>query len=204
MTAVRMPREALRAAGRAFHSLEERRQPGLLLALILFANLTACGSQQAVSQSTPSQTDEDIPRLLLNNFRLLRTSVDGIPPDVRRTVRVPVPGMSWSLARRVPVSLQGTYWLVPGSEDLCVVATNPESPAVGTVCASVNQALHHGIANTSLDPTSGKRIIVGVVPDGTRTVLVRSGTSATSVRVRHGRFVLRDSVSSSPDLLILR
>jgi len=112
--------------------------------------------------------------------------------------------MKWSFARRVPVSLPGTYWLVPGSEDLCIVATNPGSPAVGTVCASVKQALRHGIANTSLNPISGNRIIVGVVPNGVRTVLVQSGASTTSVRARQGRFVLRDSVSSPPDLLILR
>ena len=112
--------------------------------------------------------------------------------------------MSWRLARRIPVSLPGTYWLVPGARDLCVVATTPKSPAVGTVCASINQALHHGIANTLLDPISGKRIIVGAVPRGTRAVLVQSGSSTTSVRVHHGRFVLRDSLSSPPDKLTLR
>ncbi len=112
--------------------------------------------------------------------------------------------MSWNLARRIPVSLPGMYWLVPGVNDLCIVATIPRSPAVGTVCASVDQALRHGVANTSLDPSSGRRTIVGVAPNGAHTVLIQSGTSTTSVSVHDGRFVLRDSVPSPPDQLTLR
>jgi hypothetical protein len=144
-----------------------------------------------------------VSHLLSTNFALLRTPSDGIPLDVRRTLRVPVAGMNWSLARRVPASLPGMYWLAPGADHLCVVATNPDSPAVGTVCATIHQALHHGVANTSLDPSSGKRIIVGVAPDGTRAVRIHSGISTTSARVRHGPFVLRDSVSAPPDLMTL-
>jgi hypothetical protein len=64
------------------------------------------------------------------------------------------------------------------------------------LCASVDQALRHGIANTSLDPNSGERTIVGVAPKGAHTVLVQSGLSTTPVSVRGGRFVLRDSIPS--------
>ena len=102
------------------------------------------------------------------------------------------------------MALPGTYWLAPGTRDLCIVATTPGSQAVGTVCTAITEALRHGIANTSLDPTAGRRTIVGVAPDGTSSVLVRSGTSATSVRVRHGSFVLRDAVPAPPDQLMLR
>jgi hypothetical protein len=112
--------------------------------------------------------------------------------------------MSWHLARRVPLPLPDTYWLAPGVGHLCIVATSPESPAVGTVCAEVDQALRHGVTNTSLDPISGRRTIVGVVPDGTRSVLIRSGVSTAAVRVRQGSFVLRDSVSAPPDQVTLR
>lgn len=199
------PIEALRASGRACRSRGESWRVGLLLVLMLSVSLTACGTQQGGSEPTQTQTpDEGISRLLPANFALLRTPPNGIPPAVRRTLRVPVSGMKWSLARRIPVSLPGTYWLAPGVEDICIVATVPDSPAIGTVCATVDQALHHGVANTSLDPNSGRRIIVGVAPDGTHAVLVRSGISATSVRVRHGSFVLRDRVSSPPDRLTLR
>lgn len=198
-------------------SLGESWQLVLLLALILSVNLTACGNQHARSGGASTRTtrtshDAQLPaapegrisHLLSANFALLRTPPDGIPTTVRRTLRVPVPGMSWGLARRVPGSLPGTYWLAPGVEDICIVAKTPRSPSVGTVCASVNQALRHGIANTSLDPISGRRIVVGAAPKGTRAVLVRSDTLTTSVRVHHGYFVLRDSISSPPDQLILR
>lgn len=62
-----------------------------------------------------------------------------------------MPGIRWSLAQHIPASLPGTYWLVPGVADLCVVATTPGSPSVGAGCGSVKQALRHGIASTSLD-----------------------------------------------------
>ncbi len=171
---------------------------------MLSMSLTACGAQQVRGGRAPTVPDRRISHLLSVNFALLSTLPDGIPSIVRRTLRVPVSGVSWSLARRIPVSLPGAYWLVPGIENLCIVATTPKSPSVGTVCASVDQALRHGIANTSLDPTSGRRIIVGVVPKGTRTVLVRSGASTISAHVRHGYFVLSDSTPSPPDQLTLR
>lgn len=211
-----------RPTGRHEHQVE-RRSPcerwwlGLLLAFMLSVSSTACGIDQSRNGQTPTrtpQTSNDAlrstpdyrvsPHALAANFALLRTPPDGIPSYVSRKLRGPVPGMSWNLARRVPVPTTSSYWLVPGAGGLCIVATAPESPAIGTVCASANQALRHGIANTSLDTISGKRIIVGVVPTGTHTVVVRSGASTTSVRVRHGLFVLRDSVSSPPDQLTLR
>jgi hypothetical protein len=190
--------KALRASGRVRHL-------GLVFAFVLSVGLTACGTSEAppeTSQAPPP--DEGASRRLSVDFTLLRTPPDGLPPGVRQTLKVPVSGMSWNLARRIPVSLPGAYWLVPGTEDLCIVATTPGSPAVGTVCASIGQALRHGIANTSLDPDSGRRTIVGVAPKGTRAVLVRSGPSTTSVHVRDGSFVLRDSVASPPDRLTLR
>lgn len=194
----------------------ERRQLGLLLVLVLSVSLTACGNDQSRSGEAPTQTpqasnegqeradDSRVSPVLAANFALLHTPPDGIPSHVSRKLRGPMPGMSWSLARRIPVPATSTYWLVPGAGDLCVVATTPKSPAIGAVCASASEALRHGIANTSLEPVSGRRTIVGVAPKGTRAVLVRSGTSTTAVRVRHGRFMLRDSVSSPPDQLVLR
>lgn len=169
----------------------------------------ACGADEQSGQGARTDLaaarDGNVPRRLSANFELLRTPPDGIPADVRRTLQVPVPGMDWNLARRVPVPLPGRYWLAPGGGDLCIVATNPDSPAVGTVCAKAEQALRNGIANTSVDPASGRRLIVGVAPNGARTVLVRTGASTASARVRrHGTFVLRDSTSSPPDTLTLR
>lgn len=181
--------------------------------------MTACGTQQPRSGRTPaartSRTSEGgtlrptalndgISPLLSANFVLLHAPPDAIPLTLIRPLAHSIPEMRWNLARRIPVSLTGKYWLVPGVAKICVVAMATDSPTVGAVCASVTQALHHGVASTSLDPTSGQRVIVGAVPTGTRTVLVRSGGTTSSVRAFHGHFVLRDSVAAPPDELMLR
>lgn len=199
------------------HTQGEKWSLGLAFALITSVSLIACGAalesdgegpartgQAANERSPQAAPEEPVSPRLSANFALLRTPPDGIPATVKQTLRVPVPGIQWALARQVPVDSPGRYWLVPGADNLCLVGTIPGSPIVGTLCANVDQAVRHGIANTSLDPTSGKRIIVGVAPAGTRAVMVRSGSSTTSVRVRSGHFLLRDSVASPPDLLTLR
>jgi hypothetical protein len=177
-----------------------------LLALLLSGGATACGADEPRDQGTPPEAGGgEVSRPLSDGFQLLRTPPDGIPADVRRALQVPVQGMRWDLARRVPVALPGRYWLAPGVRDLCIVATSPDSPAIGTVCASADQALRQGIANTSVDQASGRRVIVGVAPDGARSVLVRTGPSTASARVRrHGSFVLSDSASAPPDTLTPR
>lgn len=193
------------------------RQLGLLLAIVFCVSVTACGTQQAQSGQAPTRVPRAsdkplrpapsggrISPLLSANFALLHTPPDGIPLAANRALAASIPGIKWNLARRIPGSLPGRYWLVPGIANICVVARTPESPAVGAVCATVDQALHHGIASTSLDPISGRRVIVGVVPIGTRAVLVRSGATTSSVRVVRGHFILRDSAAVPPDELTLR
>ncbi|MBS1676064.1 MAG: hypothetical protein JST08_01645 [Actinobacteria bacterium] len=85
-----------------------------------------------------------------------------------------------------------------------MVARTPGSPGVATVCATIEQARHHGIANTQVDPRSGTRTIAGVAPDGTRAVVVRSARSSRAIPVRRGEFVLRDSALEPPDEFVLR
>jgi hypothetical protein len=192
-------------------------QLGLMLAIVLSVSVTACGTQRAQSGQTPTRTRKAlgdalppaalsgrISPLLPANFALLHAPPDGIPLAARQVLGGSVPGIRWNLARRIPVSLSGKYWLVPGADNICVVAKTPGSLSVDAVCASVTQALHHGVASTSLNPTSGRRVIVGVVPTGTRTVLVRSGAAISSARAFHGHFSLHDSVAAPPDELTLR
>lgn len=193
-------------------------QLGLLLAIVLSVSVTACATQRARSSQTSARTRKAlgddalspaarsgrISRLLLVNFALLHARPDRIPLAARQALGGSVPGIRWNLARRIPVSQPGKYWLVPGADDICAAAKIPGSPSVDAVCASVTQALNHGIASTSLNPISGRRVIVGVVPTGIRVVLVRSGSTISSVRAFHGHFVLRDSVAAPPDELTLR
>lgn len=190
---------------------------GVMLALVLSMSVSACGAVREGSgqasnriESIPSTasggavTDDNISPLLLSNFPLLRTPRDGLPLAIRQRLRVPFAGMKWNLARRIPTSLPGGHWLAPGVNRLCIVAVSPDSRSIGTVCGIVNQALRRGIANTSVNPVSRRRVIVGVAPQGTHAVLLQSGAETISVRVRHGRFVLRDAVLSPPDQLTLR
>jgi hypothetical protein len=108
------------------------------------------------------------------------------------------------MARAIPVSLPGAYWLAPGRNELCVVAQAPGAPSVGAVCSSIDSALRHGIANTTIDPKTNTRTIVGVAPDKTQEVRVESAGSSTAVHVRNGVFILRDSVQEPPRTFILR
>lgn len=198
-------------------SLGQSWQLGLVAITVLSISLMGCGAQQEMSgranTGTPSGSHDTPPPaapgghpspLLSANFALLRTPPDGIPLAVRQAVAGSVPGVIWDLARRIQTSLPSKYWLVPGPARICVMAAHSSPPSTGTVCAGVSRALRHGIMNTSLDPISGRRTIVGVTPKGTRSVLIQSGASTTSVRVHDGRFVLRDSVSAPPDQVTLR
>jgi hypothetical protein len=55
-----------------------------------------------------------------------------------------------------------------------------------------------------MNPTSGRRIMVGVVPTGIQEAVIKSGTSGVRVKVSHGMFVHHDSVSAPPDQMILQ
>ena len=182
-----------------------RRRLGLMLVLVSLLALTACGSQGAGSGSTSRSASRGppVPSRLTADFALLRAPAEGLPASISRRIRIPLPGMDWDLAKRVPVSLPGTYWLTPGRKDVCLLATSSTTPVIGTVCATVAQTPRHGIANTSLDPATGRRTIVGVVPDGTRSVIVKSRGSSVSVPVRDALFVLRDKVAEPPNVVIL-
>ena len=188
-----------------------------LFVAILVLILTACGVQQPRDRGSARGTSvahdpsgskrpaEHISRALRVNFALTRTPPDGVPAVARVSLAtLPVRGISWNVAWRIPVSLPGRYWLVPGAEDLCILAEAAKPPSGGMTCGTIDNALHHAVAYTQLDLTAGRRVMVGVAPDGTRTVLIQSGLASTTVRVRHGVFVLRDSVAGPPDRLTLR
>jgi hypothetical protein len=177
-----------------------------LLALVSLLALAACGSRGAGSRpisSTAARPSAVSPRLTAK-FALLREPTEGLPASIIRRYRSPIPGIDLALAEPVSVPVPGAYWLTPGRRDICMVATSPGTPVIGTVCATVAQALRHGIANTTLDRSTGRRTIVGVVPDGTSSVIVKSRGSSEVVPVRDSHFVLRDRVDEPPNVVILR
>jgi hypothetical protein len=129
-----------------------------------------------------------------------------MPEKVIRELHAPIQGMLWSQSRRIPVSLPDVYWLAPGTKDVCIVALTPSTSSFGVVCATIRQALRHGIADTSLELSPAERTIVGVAPVGVRSVSIqKSPESKTNVSVRRsGLFTLRDSVAEGPERFLLR
>jgi hypothetical protein len=206
-----------------------------LAVLSLLAGVGACGTSKtsdarrsdATTQSSPraSQASREAtpsePRAYrviaraehrqLANFALLRTPPEGLPAGTQRILRAPIFGVNWKLAQRIPVTLPGAYWVVPGNRYLCVISLKSMgSPGAGTTCAQTSQALEHGIADITIARGSpGSRIphgrlIVGVAPDGVREVLVHTHGSVATVPVVDDVFALRDSATSPPDFSTLR
>jgi hypothetical protein len=144
----------------------------------------------------------------LSAFALFRTPPDRLPSTTERFLRKPIFGSNWSLARRIPVKAEGTYWLVPGNGYLCIISKGVmDGPGVNATCTNTAQAIMHGIATTSITPpgtSHSVRLIVGVAPDGTREALVHTRGAIAGVRVRHTAFALRDSIAAPPNFISFR
>lgn len=140
------------------------------------------------------------------HFALLRGEPEPLPLSVRRILRKPAFGVNWALARRLPLSLRESFWLVPGSHTLCLVHAKGVH-AVSTACTPTKVALAHGVVFASLREAGpvapARRQVVGVVPDGTRKAVVHTGKTATKARVRRHLFVIEDSIDQPPDVVSL-
>lgn len=199
------------------------------LVLLLAAALQAgCGGSSeggtpSAAKSAPSTTDvrkagtgapyaatviSRVQPRQLAAFALLRTPPEGLPTTTRRILSGPAFGINWNLAQLIPVKSPGAYWLVPGNGHLCVISKGMMGgPGVGTTCAATAYAIAHGIADISIAPPNVKhraRLIVGVVPIGTREVIVQTHGSISATQVHHGAFVLRDSILAAPNVISLR
>lgn len=147
----------------------------------------------------------------LAKFAVLRTPPEGLPTAVQRVLKAPVFGSNWNLAQRLPVTVPGAYWLLPGDGYLCVVSQGSMgSSTIGTTCARTSQARQHGIAAITVARAvpgshgAAGRLIVGLAPDGTHQVVVHTGASAKTVQVLDEVFVLHDSTVAPPDYFVLR
>jgi hypothetical protein len=117
--------------------------------------------------------------------------------------------MNPALAQRIPVTVPGSYWLVPGIGQLCVVSEVPWIPGIGTICTRTQNALKHGTGTITFIPAKTPagmptRLLVGIAPDGARTALVHTKSSVAAVPVFNGVFVLRDSLLGPADSIELR
>lgn len=140
------------------------------------------------------------------HFALLRGKPEPLPLLVRQLLRRPEFGMNWALAQRLRLAMRRSFWLVPGRHVLCLVHTRNTREAA-TACTPTDLALKDGVVAVSLQDAGAvapaKRLVVGVVPDGTREVIVHTHTVASKVRIENHLFVLKDSISQPPDIVSL-
>ncbi len=156
--------------------------------------------------SDTSKVIRSVDRNQRDHFALLREGPEPLLPSIRRILRKPTYGMNWDLAQRVPLSLQGSFWLVPGRHTLCLLHAETLHD-VSSACATTKVALNHGVVTVSLrEATAGapaERLIVGVVPDGISEVVVHTRRVASRVAVVDHVFVRRDAINEPPDLVSL-
>lgn len=185
-----------------------------VLATVVLALLPGCsrdakeqpGTSRAAAPSAPPSAEDSTPirRIAdaqIAGFALLQSPPEGLPEAVRRVLRQPSYGMNWSFAQRVPGAPDGTYWLVPGRDTLCLLHA-PDEHQITSACASTEVALAHGVVSAALqDGDPPRRLVVGVLPSDVRQVTVHTGGATTTARVRHGLLVLRDAHRSPPDAI---
>lgn len=86
--------------------------------------------------------------------------------------------MNVEFARRVDVRGRGEAWLAPGDGAICLISTDPRQglPDGFTIkCKPTAQVATGALYSTWIageNPETGRTIVLGVVPDGVRTVLV--------------------------------
>jgi hypothetical protein len=166
----------------------------------------------AVSRPRPRPSSQaprvvhSIDRSQRDHFALLRGMPEPLPASVRRVLRKPTYGMNWALAQRLPLSLRGLFWLVPGRHVLCLLHAETIHEA-SSACASTKTALAHGVVAVSLREASpdgpAERLVIGVVPDGASKAVVHTGGETARVAITDHLLVLRDSMSEPPDLVSL-
>jgi len=200
---------------------------GLVAAGLALAGIsTGCGKSQGnapvpssagvkpstVSHPAPPPSSEavtpihSVERSQRIHFALLRGLPEPLPPSIRRVLRKPTYGMNWELAQRLPLSLRGSFWLIPGRHVLCVLHAETLHEA-SSACAPTKIALAHGVVAALLQEASAvtpvERLIVGVVPDGATEAAVHTGRITSRVAITHHLFVLRDSMKEPPEVVSL-
>ncbi len=199
---------------------------GLVMTGLALAGISAgCGGQRStpassstrakastVSRLAPPPLPEattpihNVNRAQRSHFALLRGEPEPLPPSIRRILRRPTFGMNWDLAQRVPISLRGSFWLIPGRHVLCLLHAETIHEA-SSACAPTKTAFAHGVVAASLQEASAgtpaKRLIVGVVPDGTTEAVVHTGGMVSRIAITHNLFVLEDSTKEPPDVVSL-
>lgn len=185
-------------------------------AILLHADSSASLSHTAKDRPAGREKKEDdrwapiihlLPRRLQTNFSIFRSPVEGLPMGIRQILRSPVYGSNWALAQRLRST--GRVWALAGRAHLCLL-TQQQKEYVGQFCSTITRSITHGVFTASLfEPSryapSGRRLVIGLVPDGTRTVLIHTpGFASVSAVVKENVFIWRDLVPENPQSISLR
>lgn len=138
-----------------------------------------------------------VPQRLSAKIALFRSLPERLPADVTDVLTAAPHGVSGLLAQTLP-GAPWPAWIVPGRGQLCLVQQETSLSGIGQTCASTRQVLKEGTFITTLSANStGRkptaRVVIGVVPDGTRAVRVHTpGTAPARATVDQNVFTLRD------------
>lgn len=159
-----------------------------------------------------------VPKRLRAKFALFRSPPEGLPIGVTLALSgISTFGANWRLAQALP-GTPWPAWLIPGRGYVCLMQQETPRGGIGQTCALTRDVLEHGMSITTMsaDPSSQakvspitpsgptQRVVMGVVPDGTRAVRVHTPRSP-SVRstVSHNVFALRDRTLDPPETITL-
>lgn len=175
---------------------------GLLSILLISCGLVAL----KLESDRDSSTDTNSRRFV--TFSQLRTQPEGLPFDLRRIIRHPPLGANWTLAQRLRIHVKGRFWAVPANDAICIIGQGKDS-VIEMTCTTTKAALQHGVAIVSLDQPKvagepAARLTVGMAPDGSRTVVIHTGTRTTTGAIANGVFAVRDMATGPPDELTFR
>jgi hypothetical protein len=147
-----------------------------------------------------------VSRRVRARFSVLRTREEGLPRGITKLLRRPTHGLNWQLAQVLPSTDGIPFWVVPGRGVMCLVGQE-DANSVTTVCTRSRDALRQGLSVALLRPDRqgrpAHRLIVGLAPDGTRTIRIFTRDETTAAQVFNGFFVARDGVMDPPDRLVL-
>lgn len=188
-----------------------------LVTVLLAAGLASCGSATSGDAEPHPAGTQPAPRVLerlsrtqRDSFALLRTRPEGLPARVRDRITPTEAAINPALAQRIPATVPGSHWLVPGIGHLCVVSEVPWNPGPVMICASTQGVIKHATGTITFTPARyapagmPTRLLVGIAPDDAHTALVHTKRSVATVPVINGVFVLRDSQRGPSDSLELR
>lgn len=142
-------------------------------------------------------------------FAPFRSPPEGLPGRVTQVLRRPMGGTNWKLSQRLSTTAGPTVWAVPGRGLTCLVSQERENSEVITACTHTRRTVENGIFLVSLARLTASigrtgRFVVGMVPDGTRSVRVYTpGLPIETAAVTNGTFTLLDDATDPPGRILL-